>query len=322
MKELLNKLLESLHLNGRDFAVFLLALLLAFSIWLIHNLSLRYNEYLDVTVVARCNIEGHSDVSSNRCDVTARCRARGYRVVTSKIRKGRTVEVQFSPSVMKHLANDTYYLTSADLMEYTNLIFGNDVTVDYFVSDTLYFKFPVIANKKVPVHPVFSISYKKQYMSRGPIEFVPDSITVYGERFLLDNISEVFTRPIKQYDLSSDVKGVVQLEKLKGIRLSDQEIRYSIGVTRFVEIRDMVPVTVTDLPIGKEILVMPSEVELSMRCAFPLEGDPLANVSLSVSYDDVVSSLSGKCMVRVDSLPKGVLNYATYPSVVQCLEER
>ena len=58
MRKLLQRLLAYLHTNGRDVAVFLLSLLLAFSIWIIHNLSLRYNDYLKVSVVARCNIEG------------------------------------------------------------------------------------------------------------------------------------------------------------------------------------------------------------------------------------------------------------------------
>ena len=72
MKGLFHRLLKSLGFSGRDWAVLLLALLLAFSIWLIHNLSLKYNDFLTVPVVAQCSIDGHSDISSNSCQVTAR----------------------------------------------------------------------------------------------------------------------------------------------------------------------------------------------------------------------------------------------------------
>ena len=81
MKNLFHRLLSSLNIGGRDWVVLLLALLLAFSTWLIHNLSLRYNDYLRVSVVARCNIEGHADVSANKCEVIARCRTTGYKVI-------------------------------------------------------------------------------------------------------------------------------------------------------------------------------------------------------------------------------------------------
>ena len=54
MGTLYHRFLEIFHINGRDFAVFLLALLLAFSIWLIHNLSLKYNNNISSTIVAHC----------------------------------------------------------------------------------------------------------------------------------------------------------------------------------------------------------------------------------------------------------------------------
>ena len=78
MREILHKILKTLNINGRDWVVLLLALLLAFSIWMIHNLSLRYNDYMSVPVIARCNIPGHADVSSGKTEVTARCRTTGY----------------------------------------------------------------------------------------------------------------------------------------------------------------------------------------------------------------------------------------------------
>jgi len=68
MRRLYQKLLDSLNISGRELAVFLLALLLAFSIWLIHNLSLKYNDFLTSTVIAQCNLEGYSPVSINEND--------------------------------------------------------------------------------------------------------------------------------------------------------------------------------------------------------------------------------------------------------------
>ena len=47
-KERLHRLLGRLHLDGRDISVFLMSLLLAFSIWLIHNLSLNYSDTISV----------------------------------------------------------------------------------------------------------------------------------------------------------------------------------------------------------------------------------------------------------------------------------
>ena len=132
MRRLYDKLLASLNISGRELAVFLLALLLAFSIWLIHNLSLKYNDYLTSTVIAQCNIEGHSGVSLNESDIVARCRATGYKVILSDIRAHRKpVNVTFDPTVMKHKEDDLFYIVSSDLTEYAHLIYGDGVTLDY-----------------------------------------------------------------------------------------------------------------------------------------------------------------------------------------------
>ena len=97
MKKLLHRLLLSWKTNGRDWTVFFLSLLLAFSIWLIHNLSLNYSDFLTVQMTARCdNIEGHTVTSANVCKVVARCRTSGYNIIKSSLALNRApVQVNF-----------------------------------------------------------------------------------------------------------------------------------------------------------------------------------------------------------------------------------
>lgn len=322
MNELYHRLLKSLNINGRDVAVLLLALLLAFSIWLIHNLSLKYNDDLSVNVIAHSNLEGYSDVSVNRCEVTARCRATGYNVISSG-RKGKhaAVDIVFKPSVMKHMDGDTFYVTASDLQEYAHVIFGDEVTVEYFLTDTLFFRFPAQDHKTVPVQPVYSITYKDQFISSGDFIVEPDSVTLYGEPFRLENIDRVYTLPIRYSDLSENVKGVVRLEKIRGIRMSEEQATYSLDVTRYVEVKTTVPLQVNSLPPSKKLLMLPSNVEITLKCVFPLMSDPLEGISAGVEYEDFLGSLSGRCEVKAFSLPRGVIAYEVNPPVVGCFIE-
>ena len=73
-KKIRLRLLERLHIDGRDLAGFLMALLLAFSIWLVHNLTLRYSAIMNVEVTAQSNIQGRAAESSNTAVISARCR--------------------------------------------------------------------------------------------------------------------------------------------------------------------------------------------------------------------------------------------------------
>lgn len=321
MKGLLHRLLRFLNLSGRDLAVLLLSFLLAFSVWLIHNLSLKYNGYLSANVVAHCNINGHADVSAGKAEITARCRAKGYTILSSSFFSARTVDVTFSPSVMRHYDTDRYYVLSDDLQEYAHLLYGDGVAVEYFVSDTVFFRFPEVAHKRVPVIPVYSVSYSGQYMASGPFTVIPDSVAVYGEPFHLETIKSIYTAPVKHSDVSEDIHGVVRLKKLQGVRLSADEVHYSMDVTRYVEIVQTVPVEPVNVPPDKEMIVFPSSVDVAMRCIFPLMADPYENLRFEADYTEFAVSLSGKCQVIASQLPKGVISYTIEPSAVGCVAE-
>jgi len=322
MGRLYDKLLSLLNISGRDLVVFLLALLLAFSIWMIHNLSLKYNAYLDVPVQAKCSLDGHSEMSADRANVIARCRATGYNVIRSSGRGNRRgAVVTFHPSVMRHKADDVFYVLSSDLQEYAHVIFGDGVTVEYFTTDTLFFRFPFENSRRVPVVPVCSISYQNQYMDMGPVEVAPDSVTIYGETSLLDNVTSVYTRPVKASNISSDIQGVVPLEKIRGVRFSEDKVHYSLKVARFVEMRKILPVKVVNLPQDKMVTVIPSNVEVSFRCNFPLQKEALDNAELAIDYVDYLGSLNGRCAVELYGVAKGVIDYDVDPSYVECIVE-
>ncbi len=305
--------------------VFLLALLLAFSIWFIHNLSLRYTEFLQASVEAASNIEGHFNRSSNRCDVIARCQTTGFNIVRNGLFSGRRkVTVTFDPSVLHRKSGETYYITSSELKESSHLIFGDDVQIEYFITDTLFFRFPYENHKRVPVYPVHILGFEPQYTADSKFDIEPDSVTVYGEPGHLEDISRVNTEAIKISDISSSIHGIARLEKIKGVRMSESEVRYSMSATRFVEMPVTVSVQARNVPPGKSMMIYPSVATVTLRCAFPLTADVTDGVRVYVDYDDFISSLGGKCIGKISSLPQGVINCSISPKVFECVvkEER
>ena len=323
MIKLYDRILKSLNISGRDLAVFLLALLLAFSIWLIHNLGLKYNDYLTVSVRAQSNIEGHANLSLSTSDVIARCRATGYKVLMSDINARRKpVTVNFNPSVMRHLEGETFYVLASDLTEYAHLIFGDGVTLEHFVSDSLFFRFPEVDHKKVPVQPVYSLSYLPQHTSREELHVIPDSVILYGTARVLDNIDKVITEPIKHSSLSSDIQGVCRLEKIKDVRMSVSEVHYLLDVSRFVEMKMTLPVTAENVPADKKLIPFPSKAEVVIKVTFPLEDD-IEGLGLKVDYNDYISSLSGTCPLKLTGAAKGLISYEVDPVAANCvLEDR
>lgn len=322
MRRLYHRILRLLNITGRDLAVFLLALLLAFSTWLIHNLSLKYTDYISASVVAHCKIDGRAAESENHSDIIARGRATGYRFILSDIRTGRIpTYVDFKPEVLRHKDGDQFYILSQDLFEYSHLIYGDGVTLEFFVSDTVFFTFPEISHKKVPVQPVYSLTYMPQYMAEGELQFSPDSVIVYGEPYRLERVEKVFTEPIKHTDLSTSVQGLVKLEKMPELEYSIDDIHYKVDVRRYVEVVTTLPVNAVNVPAEKNLVVFPSSAQVKIKCTFPLEADPEEGLELYVDYRDFQNSISGKCPVRLAGQPRGFIAFEADPVAVNCFLE-
>lgn len=320
MRRLLQKLAYSLRHNGRDWTVFFLSLLLAFSIWLLHNLSLDYSDFVTVRMTASCsNIEGHATQSSNVCDVVARCRTSGYNIIKSRLALRRNhVQVPFDRQSLTLKSGDVYYITRRELSESAHHLFGEKVEVEYFLTDTLYFRFPYETNKKVPVFPVLSLSFEPQYMSQGSLEIVPDSVRIYGEPYHLANVDRVFTEPVKLQDLKSGAAGVARIERIKGVRLAENEVHYSIEVMRYVEITKEVTIEPVNVPPDKEMMIYPSKADVVFKCVFPLISD-VDRAVFQIDYEDYINSRSRKCIPSPGYLPDGVLEYEIVPEIFECV---
>jgi len=321
-KERLHSLRGSLDLKGGDLAAFLLSLFLAISIWLIHNLSLNYSDNMSVPVIAECNIEGHSNISSNANVIVARCRTSGYNLLRNQRAGNRpAITVHFNSSDMHLKEGDVFYITNAELSNYVNDIFGDGISLESFVSETVQFRFPVENNKKVPVQVVNLLSFKPQYMAMEEMKVQPDSVTVYGEPLHIDKLDRVLTKTVELSDLRSSAHGVVKLEPINGVRLSTNEVKYSLDVTRYVELQTEVSLVARNVPSGRILSIFPSTAKVVYKCAFPLSDDPTDKVSFYIDYNDFESSIGGKCIARSTEIPGGVIEYSIEPEVFDCVEE-
>jgi hypothetical protein len=222
---------------------------------------------------------------------------------------------------MHYAEKDMFYISAAELSNYVSDIFGEGVQLESFLSESVQFRFPVENHKKVPVHAVTIISFKPQYTALSPIKHKPDSVLVYGEPYHLENINMVYTKAIELSNLKSSAHGSVKLEPVQGLRMSEQEVGYSLEVTRYVEISTEVAVTPRNVPAGMKLSVYPSTARVVYKCVFPLTHDPSDVVSFNIDYNDFQKSIGGRCMANHSKMPDGVIEYSIEPEVFDCVEE-
>ena len=253
--------------------------------------------------------------------LSARCRAEGFRLLREGTRSSRRpVRVAFDRADLRHGTGDRFFVTGNVMNNYLRQIFGDKVDVEDIITDTLYFLFSQENNKRVPVNFTGDFSYRSQYMASGPLKITPDSVTVYGEKARLDLVDHVSTAQVFPDDVHEAQHGVLRLRKIKGVRFSDEEISYELPVARYVELRSELPVSVRNVSGGRHLDVFPSRATVILHCIFPVGRDPFESFQLYIDYADFASSLSGRCVPRVQELPPGVLDYRVEPAVFDCIE--
>ena len=263
---------------GRSWVALIVSLLLASLVWILSNLSQTYSGTVSVPVMARCNLEGHQGLSSNTVLVSARCRTQGFRLVREQSRRERkTLVVDFSPADLHRTGPETFCVIGGAINSYVNQFFGEETTVEAFITDTLRFTFPLENHKKVPVEVPMTVHCRSQYMQSGPFHTTPDSVTVYGEDARLESIDKVTTSRLVLSDVHDTRSGILRLNPINGVRLSvppDTNCRCSrprrrwcsSALSRWLKIRFRNSVSMW---ITRTSLRPSTDVAFRVRSAFP-----------------------------------------------------
>lgn len=309
------------RISGRDVVVFTLSLLLAFAVWLIHNLSFNYKEQVSVPVIAHCSLDGHAFSSAAPAVVHARCKASGFSLIgLLKSNEKAPVEVTFASGDLHNKTGETFYITAQELQSYSAQIFGEGTQVEAFLSDTLFFRFPYQDSRRVPVTGRCKLSYRSQYIASGELEFEPDSVTVFGSPSVIEGIESIATHAIVRSDIAGPLHGTVKLEPVAGVRLSNESVEYNLDVSRYVELDSEVYVSVVNVPPDRTVVVYPSIARVVVRCRFPLSAGVAETMELNIDYADFKKSISGRCLPRVKNLPEGTIDVSIEPEVFDCVE--
>ena len=302
--------------------ILMLALLLAFSVWLIHKLSLEYSVYLSVEVVAVSNIDEHAGQSEAGVEIMARCRTTGWRILYAYLTRDKVVKVKFPSSIMENESDDRFSISTERLHEYANQIFGNNVKVESFVSDKVHFRFQKEESRDIPIKPVSSLSFDNQYIALGELVVEPDSIKVYGDKVHVNELDYIKTATIKHNNIKESISGMISLPSIPGMRFSVNEVHYRMEVVRCVEVEQIdIPIEIINVPKNKTFITEPSHVDAVLKCEFPIKSDMhKEKVKLQVDYNEYLSSISGNVVVQVASKPYGTISCEVSPFYVKMKE--
>ncbi len=307
----------------RDLGTLAVSLLLAFLVWVFHNLSLNYSASLQYRVAVTSQVEGHENHAVSREALVIRGDATGFLVLSARSHRKnpQTIEVKVDPKFLHSAGGegDLFTLATSDIREQLAGELSGWLNIDFIETDSLSFNFASQSYVKVPVNPQISLSFAPQHMQVGEMEIRPDSVLVYGDVQLLAGVTEVRTERISLGGLRKPAQGYASLESLKGLRIDCSEVLYSVDVQRYVEQVRTVQVKAVNLPDDKRLMFLPSSVELTWRAPFSSKAAKgQDDMSLTVDYREFSASRNSKTIPVLET-DREIFSYSLSPRMVECI---
>ncbi len=125
-------------------------------------------------------------------------------------------------------------------------------------------RFDEKASKKIPLLLKSDISYTTQYFPSGGATLSPDSVILSGPKDIVDSIEVWYTSELILEDVAETANGAIAIDtpSTSNLEISHRQAQYDIPVELYSEKEISVPVKLTNVPRGSDIIIYPKKVSV------------------------------------------------------------
>lgn len=189
-----------------------------------------------------------------------------------------------------------------------------------FIPDTISFDVGTISRKKVPMHLSLDVRLRDGFIITGKPHVEPDSVTLLGNRHILDKVRYWRTEPIVLHDLYKPIGVQANLSDSLGniIQLSRPSVSVYFNVQQIAEKTfDYIPVELLSAPANHNIILQPAIVSLTVRGGInQISILEQSDIKLYVDYANVMQNNTGVLFPQA-SLPADIAVLNTVPSRIR-----
>lgn len=305
-----------MHRRRTNIILLVCSLLLAAGIWFVHILSQSYYASLPFSIRAVTDVDGYAPESVAGQTIFLGGKLSGFDLLGYNLSGRHPIEIK----VEIPFDGDDFSVKSTSISDRISESVNSFFEMTYMPETVLTFEFEPRQFKRVPVYSMVSVSCRPQYMQISDIVFDPDSVTVYGNESVLENVSCIATRQISVDGLKKSTSGVVALEKDAQLRISPENVSYSVKVARYYEYTYPVNLSAINVPSDKNLILLPSQVDVTCRLPYGTETETFAREALFVvDYRDVIASRSAKVAPKMEDTGCAVYSCSFSPAFVECI---
>lgn len=243
-----------------DFNSFLFFLIFAIVIWIFVQFSKQYNEILNIPVEYTNVPPDKLILDDNPTNMELRMQENGFKIAWfSLFPPTLTVDVSKANEENGNLVY-VFDENRQEILRQLDLDFDDNK----FLKDAIVITYDQKQEKKLPVISKIDIAFAAGYSAIENLRISPDSIRVSGPDNILDTLSALYTFPVEFTKVKEDLSGSVFLDTtaLPNVTFYRSKVNYSMDVEKFTEGSVQVPIELTNVPQGLNVVIFPKETVL------------------------------------------------------------
>ena len=318
-KDFIQKVLH-FFISGSNRSVIVICFLMSLIFWFLIKFSKEYTYYIDYPIELINQPIDKYWKDEPLSNLKVKVNGYGFNFLKETF-SSRLLKVDVSK--LQRTNSNTYFWLSQS--ERSNIAIElNGFSILEIDPDTLFLNFSKKTKKSVEVKVPLNLNFRENYEQYGSFKISPNTVDVFGPSHILDTLSFVYTDVLNQNDIVQSINSNLKIQlPNKLLSTKDSDINVIQEVARFTQISKMIPIKLKNVPKRKELIIKPSEVELSYWIA--MQDVDKINVSdflIYCDYNEVYMTDNAILNVFIDEskTPSIVQKVKYHPSTVEFIK--
>jgi len=318
-KNLIQKVFD-FFISGSNRSVIAICFLMSLLFWLLIKFSKEYTYYVDYPIEFINQPVDKYWKDEPLSNLKVKVNGYGFNFLKETF-SDRLLKVDVSK--LQRTNSNTYFWLSQS--ERSNIAIElNGFSILEIDPDTLFLNFSNKTKKSVQVKVPLNLNFRENYEKYGSFKISPNTIDVFGPSHILDTLSFVYTSVLSHNDIVQSINSTLKIQlHNKLLSTKDSDINVIQEVARFTQISKLIPINFKNVPMGKELIIKPSEVELSYWVAIKdVDKINASDFFIYCDYNEVDMTENAILNVFIDEskTPSIVQKVKYHPSTVEFIK--
>lgn len=289
--------------RGKDYIVFLLFLCISYVFWLLLTLNNEVQEDLNVPVELVEVPDSITIISDIPPSIAVSVRDKGSALARYVWGNTPTMRIRFSDG---RKTDNRLIISESDIDSRLRSFFGQTSQIVSSKPDSINIYYTTQPGRRVRLDLKVDAHPSIQCVISGPITSDADSVMIYSVNDLPASLTAVQTVPIVRTGLTDTTYVEARIAPVPNARIIPDKVRIRIPVEPLISKKRMIPLQVTGVPAGIELLTFPSQIEISYlipMSMYSVDDETLHAVSDYASLLTPSGKLKSKLAVKLPILP-------------------